>query len=183
MTETGEAVFLMYKYEGSTYKTTAESIWKNFGHDLKITSLELNNNVIKNFGIGNWEAASMVGGAFGGKIGIDFVLGDPWIFSALTGNIATSSGGGPYTHKFIDTAGTLAALAAQNPGRFMGELGDEGGQAQLFLMHQPHQAGKSGLKAADAEGSQGEFAELVGFRVGGVVGGNNVNGIIVKPLD
>ena len=113
MTETGEAAFLMYKYEGSTYKTTAESNWKNFGHDLKITSLELNNNVIKNFGLGNWEAASMVGGAFGGKIGIDFTLGDPWIFSALTGNIATSTGGGPYTHKFIDTSGSPATLATQ----------------------------------------------------------------------
>jgi hypothetical protein len=50
--------------------------------------------------------------AFTGKVGFEFILGDPWLFSAITGNIATTTGAGPYTHTFVNSAGSPAALAA-----------------------------------------------------------------------
>ena len=112
MAGTGQLVYALYKLEGSTYKTTAETNYKNFGHNLKITSFEIDNAVSKQYGIGNYDAASQVAGAFSGKIGLEFILGDPWMFSALTGNIAVDAGGGPYTHTFINTAATPVALAA-----------------------------------------------------------------------
>lgn len=112
MTKTGSNVFAMYKLEGATYKTTSETNWKNFGHNLKITNLEIDNAVAKQYGIGNYDAASQVGLAFSGKIGLEFILGDPWMFSALTGNISVDAGATPYTHTFLNTAATPAALSA-----------------------------------------------------------------------
>jgi hypothetical protein len=112
MTKTGSNVYALYKLEGSTYKTTSETNYKSFGHDIKLTSFQINNNVKKHYGIGNYEALQQVGLAFEGSMGLDFVLGDPWWFSCLTGNIAATTGAGPYTHKFIDTGGSPSSLAA-----------------------------------------------------------------------
>ena len=108
----GADLYAMYKLEGATYKSTSETNWKPFGHRCKMTSFEINNNIEKAYGIGNYEAQAQVGKQFDGKVGFEYMLCDPWIFSALTGNISVDAGAGPYTHAFINTAATPAALAA-----------------------------------------------------------------------
>ena len=110
MAITDALTYAKWKLEGSTYKTTAETNWKSFGHGVKLTTFNANNNMKYIYGINNQEAAAAVGGAFMGTGSVDFVLADPWILSALTGNSPTTTGAGPYTHKFLDTsaAPTLA---------------------------------------------------------------------------
>lgn len=110
MTRTGSNIYPQYKLE-SSYGITTETNWKMFGHDVKITGLQINNNIKKFIGVGYHEPQTQVGGAFSGSIGLEYVLGDPWIFSAITGNIAVSSGSAPVTHTFINTGGSPASLA------------------------------------------------------------------------
>ena len=110
----GANIYPMWKVENSAFKSTTETNWKPFGHQCKVTSFEINNNVKKAYGLGSYEAAAQVGLQFDGKVGFEFLLCDPWIFSPLTGNTSVDAGVGPYTHTFINTAATPAALAAMN---------------------------------------------------------------------
>lgn len=104
MPQTGAYAYAKWKAEGTTYKSTSETNWKSFGHECRVNSLRTDNSITRVYGLSNQEAVTHVLGAFTGSMSIDCILADPWIFKFLTGNTVSTSGSGPYTHKFLDTA-------------------------------------------------------------------------------
>lgn len=90
-----------WKLENS-FKGSATGNYKSFFQNEKIDEFTASNNVLRLYGLGDIEAFTHTPLNFNGTIGISGALADPWIFSLVTGNIPTSSGTGPYIHKFID---------------------------------------------------------------------------------
>ena len=50
-------------------------------------------------------------------------------------------------------------------------------------MHQTHQTTQGSFKATDTKGGRGKVALLIGFSVRGVVSSNNINHVILEPLN
>lgn len=102
----GADQYATWKIE-STFATTPTGSAKSFGHDLKLTTAHAKNNGILMKGLGNQEATATVGGKFEGSITMDFILGDPWMFSFITGQTSTAGGAGPYTHTWTSILTTM----------------------------------------------------------------------------
>jgi len=102
---TGAQQYALYKYE-SAFKGEVAGTFKNLGHEFKLDSYTGKNNVAKLWGLNSNEPPAQVAGKFEGSFSGSFKLSDPWIFRALTGNAATTSGAGPYTHTFLNTDAT-----------------------------------------------------------------------------
>lgn len=111
----GAQTYGIWKKE-DTFKGATSDAAKSFGHDFKISSLNAKNNVQKVFGLGNIEAQAQFGKAFEGSVGLEFILADPWIWLLISGNAATTTGVGPYTHTYVDTTlGSPIAPAKTTP--------------------------------------------------------------------
>ena len=117
MATSGIKSYVNYGWE-TTYGTASSTINIPFGHDTKITSLSMKRNSKMINGLGNTEAVNSVATTFEGSLGIDFVLGNGYLFKAVTGNTSTDAGSGPYTHTYIASAGdmgkTLPSFTVEN---------------------------------------------------------------------
>lgn len=97
----GAGAYAKYGYE-TTFKT-AVTANKVFGVGTKLDRDE-NNNMIKIYSLGQRVASNVVSTAFTGKAGLEFVLSNPWFLQAVFGVAPTTTGVGPYTHYYVDTA-------------------------------------------------------------------------------
>lgn len=110
----GASVYAIWKLE-SVFKSTETGAYKSLGTDLKLDSLTHKNNVKKAWGLGNVESTVQYAGQYEGTASFSGLLSDPWIFAFITGNNAATLGTGPYTHTFVNSAGSPSAVAATIP--------------------------------------------------------------------
>jgi len=106
MATTGADTYTTWKLETS-YASSVTGSAKSFGHDVKLSAQSAKNNIQLQYGLGNQEATTHVAGLYGGSFSLDYTLGDPWMFAYITGNNASTTGLGPYTHTFLNTASSL----------------------------------------------------------------------------
>ena len=105
MTESGGQAQAIWLKETAYADTTTGSA-KSFGNDLKISNFTRKNNAQVLYGINNQQGQVIVPLQYEGSFTADFVLSDPWIFYYILGNDPSTTGSGPYVHKFLDTAAT-----------------------------------------------------------------------------
>lgn len=97
---TGADTRAVYLWEDSfATDSPSDSTYKTFGHDVTVTSAEVNNNPTDLFDPGSREAAERLAQQFEGSWGVEFTMTNPWWWEAVIAPVSTS-GSGPYTHSY-----------------------------------------------------------------------------------
>lgn len=111
MAISGTSVYAIWKKE-TVFASTVTGAYKSLGTDLKLDSFNTKSNVQKAWGLGNVESTVQFSKQYEGSASFSGLLSDPWIFNILTGNAEVATGTGPYTHAYVDSAGTGGAATA-----------------------------------------------------------------------
>ncbi len=103
---TGSDAYVRYKREAGAYTghdITGDANWKVFGHGLNIAP-SLKRTKRKIYGIGGRQPTALTTHELELNADLSFQLSNPWWMRNLIGNTPTTTGVGPYSHYFLDTA-------------------------------------------------------------------------------
>lgn len=98
---TGAYAYTKYGWE-STFGSGSSNRSIPFGRGVRITELTKRENPELFSELGVREYKTHVFKQVEGRLGVEFLLSNPWIFKAVLGSV-TSSGSGPYTHTYTMT--------------------------------------------------------------------------------
>jgi hypothetical protein len=114
MVRTGASSYIRYDWE-DTFGTAAfnDSTDKAFGLQQRLTSWTLNHSRKDLPQLNQVEVKDFAYGQQNGSLGIDFVLSNPWVFTALYG-ATTTTGSGPYVHTW-GTTGDISGAKTITP--------------------------------------------------------------------
>lgn len=100
---------LSYGWE-ATYKAGSSTYDKIFGQGTKVTTNTRNQTPARQYGIGNVEAVSTTLGNYEIAMSVESLLSNGWWLRAVTGNTSVDTGAGPYTHTYVNSAGSPATI-------------------------------------------------------------------------
>ena len=114
---TGANISVRYKREAypasglySAHDVSGDANWKVFGHDLKLNTT-FKNTLKKGYGLGGRQATRLDPTIFDVSAGLEFKMANPWWLHLLFGKAPTTTGVGPYSHYYLDTANENAGGA------------------------------------------------------------------------
>jgi len=113
MVRTGASSYVRYDWE-NTFGTAAfdNATDKAFGLNARLGSWTLGHSPKDLPRLNQVEVAQFAYGQQTGSLSVDFVLSNPWVFSALYGTLGnglTTTGSGPYVHTWGTTGGVSGA--------------------------------------------------------------------------